>query len=165
MILQQNDISRPILLKYLAEGICQVSFTKRDGTNRVLLATLQPDLIPSKFSKSVGSVFNPTPNEDLIPVWDVTEGAWKSFKITKVLSFRTSDEIKEQDQTGQDVDTKQKENLQDRRKIAEEKSKVRKQQIREQIKSSKETASERANKTKEILNQLRNEAIERRNNG
>lgn len=166
MILQQNDISRPILQKYLAEGICQVSFTKvKDGTNRVILCTLNPDLLPNNFQKSLASVFQPTPDEDLLPIWDVTEGKWKSFRISKVNSFRTPDELKQQDRSGQDTDSKQKQVLEDRKKIAKEKSQKRKQVIQEQIKSSQETALERANKAREIINRIRNEAIERKNNG
>ena len=98
MILLQNNIDRQILLKYLSEGICQVSFTKvKDNTNRVLLCTLHASTVPAKFLKSIEMVFNPVEDEDLVAVWDVTDGKWKSFrsKAAKDKLFETIQKQKE----------------------------------------------------------------------
>jgi len=99
VIFQQNDITRQILLKYLVEGTCQVSFTKvKDNSNRILLCTLNPNTIPTKYSESIGKVLEPTLDEDLLPVWEVSEGKWKSFRISKVNMFRTEEVQKQKEQ-------------------------------------------------------------------
>lgn len=158
MIFQQNDINRQILLKYLAEGLCQVSFTKvKDSSNRVLLCTLNPDDIPTKFSSSVAEVFNPTTDEDLLPVWDISEGKWKSFRISKVNMFRTEDELLRPDSSGPDIDSKQKKLIEERKKKALElKDKI--SNLKEQAKESRENLQV----AKDILNKIRNEAQQRR---
>lgn len=166
MILQQNNISRPILLKYLSEGICQVSFVKvKDGTTRTLLCTLQPDLLPAKFQKSVESVFKPSQDEDLIPVWDITEGKWKSFRISKTELFRTSEELTKQDKSGQDVESSQKEGIEKRKLTAKEQAQKRKEKVMQQIVESKQKTQERVNQARAIIDRLRNEAIENRYGG
>jgi hypothetical protein len=77
------------------KGICQVSFTKvKDNTNRTIYCTLEKGLIPSRFDKSVDTIFSdPTADSDLLPIWDVAEGKWKSFRISKLVLFITSDEL------------------------------------------------------------------------
>ena len=145
MILLQNNIDRQILLKYLSEGICQVSFTKvKDNTNRVLLCTLHASTVPAKFLKSIEMVFNPVEDEDLVPVWDVTDGKWKSFRISKVNSFKTPDELTKNDKSGPDVDTAQKMEIVKRSKAAKDK-------LFETIQKQKEAAQ----KAKEKLNKVK----------
>ena len=145
MILLQNNIDRQILLKYLSEGICQVSFTKvKDNTNRVLLCTLHASTVPAKFLKSIEMVLNPVEDEDLVAVWDVTDGKWKSFRISKVNSFKTPDELTKNDKSGPDVDTAQKMEIVKRSKAAKDK-------LFETIQKQKEAAQ----KAKEKLNKVK----------
>jgi len=129
-----------------------------------MLCTLQPDLIPSKYGSTVGKIFEPAQDEDLLPIWDVTEGKWKSFRISKVNLFRTADELKKSDKSGQDMDSKQKVMLDKRNQKIKEQSQKRKEKINQQIEESKQSAKERVQKAKDIVNRLRQEAIERRNN-
>ena len=152
MIFQQNNIDRQILLKFLAEGICQVSFTKvKDNTNRVLLCTLNPDQLPAKFEKAIEGVFKPSIDEDLLPVWDVAEGKWKSFRISKVNSFRTPDELLKNDKPGPDVESTQKEILEKRKQKEKEKFEKRIQQQKEAAQKSKDNL----NQARNIINKLR----------
>lgn len=145
MILLQNNLDRQILLKFLAEGICQVSFTKiKDNTNRVLLCTLNPNQIPSSFAKTLGEIYKPVVDEDLLPVWDITDGKWKSFRISKINSFRTPDELTKNDKSGPDVDTSQKQEIVKRSQQAKNK-------FKEIIKKQKEAAQ----KSKENLNKAK----------
>jgi len=151
MIYEQNDITRQILLKYLAEGICQVSFTKvKDNTNRVMLCSLNPDMIPTKFSKAVGGVYQPTLDEDLLPVWDMSMGAWKSFRISKVNSFRTPDELTKQDKPGQDVESTQEKKIEERKKKVMETFHDRVQKQKDSAEKSKEDFAAYQLKVKQI---------------
>lgn len=130
-----------------------------------MLCTLQPDLLPSKFLKSVEKVLQPTQDEDLIPVWDVTEGKWKSFRITKVELFRTSDELLKKDKSGQDIDSKQKEGIERRKQIAKEQAEARKEKVKQQIEEAKKSTQERVDQARAIIDRVRNEAIARKYGG
>jgi hypothetical protein len=138
MILLQNNIDRQILLKFLAEGICQVSFTKvKDNTNRILLCTLDVKQIPSSFAKAIEGVYKPTIDEDLLPVWDITDGKWKSFRISKINSFRTPDELLKNDKSGPDTDSSQKQEIVKRKNDANKKFQERVEKLKEQAKQAK----------------------------
>ena len=152
MIFQENNINRQVLLKYLVEGICQVSFTKvKDNTNRILLCTLNPGSLPAKFTKAVETVLKPAEDEDLLPVWDVVDGKWKSFRISKVNSFRTPDELTKQDKSGQNVESKQSQELKVRKEKAKKKFEDRVQKQKEQVEQSKKKLEEARN----IINKIR----------
>ncbi len=160
MIFQQNDITRQILLKFLAEGMCQVSFTKvKDNSNRILLCTLNPDTIPAKYSDATVKVFQSTSDEDLLPVWDLSEGKWKSFRISKVNIFRTEDELLKPDSSGPDLDSKQKKLIEERKKKALKNSQDKVSSLKEQAQRSKDNLQA----ARDIINKLRTEAQQRRN--
>jgi hypothetical protein len=93
MPLHKNEITRTILLDFLVEGICKIAFVKRDGTLRIALATLNYDLIPSQYTKSVDKIFLPDAKVDILPFWDVTQGAWKSFYVNSVELFINAKEL------------------------------------------------------------------------
>lgn len=60
-----------------------VTFTKRDGTERNMLCTTNPELIEVKtFSKNSGG------NEVAQSVWDLEKSAWRSFRWDSVISFK-----------------------------------------------------------------------------
>ena len=88
-------MDKQILLKHLTEGICQVTFSKvKDNTTRTIYCTLVQGIIPSKYEKSVEKVFTEsTSDTDIIPIWDVAEGKWKSFRLSKLSLFITADEL------------------------------------------------------------------------
>ena len=133
MIIEQNNLTRQILLQHLAEGICQVTFTKvKDNTTRVLLCTLEVSTLPQKFLNTIQEVYKQAVDEDLVPVWDVVDGKWKSFRISKVIDFRTPDELLKQDKSGPDVDTKQKQNIEDRKNEAIKKFQERVEKLKQQ---------------------------------
>jgi len=122
MIIKNQNLTREILVKFLMQGICQVSFEKlKDGTNRIILCTLEPSLIPSNYLSSVRKVLAPSGNTDILPVWEVSEGKWKSFKISNLNDFRTPDELLTADKPGQDLDSKQKQIIEKLKKDAEKK--------------------------------------------
>jgi len=144
VIIQQNDITRQILIKYLTEGICQVSFTKvKDNSNRVLLCTLNPNNIPTKYADSVGKTLQPTLDEDLLPVWEVSEGKWKSFRISKVNIFRTEDEMTKQDKSGPDINSDQEQQILDRKQKAINQFEERVQKQKEKAEEAKQYLKER----------------------
>ena len=83
----KNDVD--ILLD---EGVAEVKFTKRDGTDRVMLCTLNSNLIPEKaFGNPKDWNYPDYPSEsarvkspDIAVVWDLQKEAWRSFRYDSV---------------------------------------------------------------------------------
>jgi hypothetical protein len=75
------------VLSLLKDNVCNVSFTKRDGTKRDMVCTLKPNMLPLRKTepKDSGSA-NPKP-ENVIVVFDLDKDAWRSFDIETVLSI------------------------------------------------------------------------------
>ena len=175
MIFQQNDITRQILLKFLTEGICQVAFSKmKDNSNRFLLCTLNPKDIPSKYSSSITKIIDPSANltnppidEDLLAVWDISDGKWKSFRISRAFVFKTEDELLQHGKNDEKLTSKQKQIIEQRKrkKLLEEKRKNKKKSFQDKVEELKEQAKESRDnllKAKDIINKIRNEAQQRR---
>lgn len=72
------------LLNVLREGEVTVKFTKKDGSERTLLCTLNESKIPAE--KSPKGV-EKQKNEEVVPVFDLENQGWRSFRwdsITEV---------------------------------------------------------------------------------
>jgi hypothetical protein len=66
-------------------GICEVTFTKKDGTERVMSGTLNFDHIPNdKQPKGTGKQKT---QQESIAVFDVMKEDWRSFRISSVINF------------------------------------------------------------------------------
>jgi len=68
----------------LVNGVVKVIFTKKDGTERVLICTLRQDLIDYEYD------FSRKPrrrSDEVLAVWDLESKDWRSFRIDSVLSF------------------------------------------------------------------------------
>ena len=61
----------------------KVTFTKKDGSERVMVCTRNTDLIPPenhpKGNKEI--------NYEVMPVWNLEAGGWRSFKIDSILNM------------------------------------------------------------------------------
>jgi|TARA_R110000851_G_scaffold43716_1_gene107873 hypothetical protein len=80
----------------LREGVTEVKFTKKDGTDRVMLCTKAIFLIPEKaFGDNVdyhdrNESMRPR-NIDVAVVWDLQKDAWRSFRYDSVQSASSKD--------------------------------------------------------------------------
>lgn len=63
----------------LAKGICQITFTKVNGEQRVMPCTLKEEFLPNKTTPTTASL-----NETNMAVWCVDKQAWRSFKVANV---------------------------------------------------------------------------------
>jgi hypothetical protein len=70
----------------LREKILEVTFTKKDGTERVMKCTLRPDLLPAQTDLEE-QVEKRKPNPDVINVWDLDANGWRSFRHDSILMF------------------------------------------------------------------------------
>ena len=104
------EIFKPWLVSHLKFGPVTVTFTKKDGTERVMNCTLSEELIPKVETLHVTGTTNPndplikkataeqTPeglpkgkpkaerkvNEDILSVYDLDAKAWRSFRWESV---------------------------------------------------------------------------------
>lgn len=82
-------VDRAMLTEKLKRGICMVSFTKVDGTQRTMPCTLREDLLPPARAddpasqKKVRDISNA-----VMVVWCTDRGAWRSFRVENVTGIQ-----------------------------------------------------------------------------
>lgn len=75
----------------LRSSVCNVQFTKVDGSTRNLRCTLHPDYIPrGNANESSEPVKRRNPeyvSDNVLAVWDLDGLHWKSFRVSSVEKF------------------------------------------------------------------------------
>ena len=86
--IDQNEASwqNEYLKKTLFENVVNVLFIKKDGTERKLICTLKPDLLPVQTDLEE-AVQKKTPNPDVLAVWDIENKGWRSFRYDSILGY------------------------------------------------------------------------------
>lgn len=80
-----DSVVREGIRNLLRQSVIEITFTKADGSSRVMKCTLSEEFLPKAEKKE-----NATPrnvNPDVCPVWDMENQAWRSFRwdsITKI---------------------------------------------------------------------------------
>lgn len=74
--------AREWLKNLLTETEVEITFTKKDGTERVMNCTLQEDILP----ETVGT--NKASNNDALAVFDVDKEDWRSFRWDSIKSVK-----------------------------------------------------------------------------
>lgn len=74
--------SRKWLTNLLSEYVVEVTFTKKDGTERVMNCTLQEDYLP----ETTGS--GRTANSDALAVFDTEVEDWRSFRWDSIKAVK-----------------------------------------------------------------------------
>jgi hypothetical protein len=71
-----------MLKELLKQNVVEVTFIKRDGSERHMRCTLQDELIGIRtYSKRKEP-------DDMVTVWDLEKQAWRSFRTDSILSYR-----------------------------------------------------------------------------
>jgi hypothetical protein len=103
MTLNENDFKlfKKWLRSHLKFGPVTVTFTKKDGTERVMKCTTNPTYIMFKEPASVEAKREKKINEDVMPVYDMEAGHWKSFRwdSIKSVSFTLGKEYEHSNET------------------------------------------------------------------
>lgn len=76
IVIDKNDLN-----ENLKNGIVQVTFTKVDGSTRVMNCTLSENKIPQNDSTSANTRKK---NDNVCAVWDVDVNGWRSFRYDSV---------------------------------------------------------------------------------
>lgn len=81
-----TDTVTDFLKNTLKERILEVTFTKKDGTERVMKCTLRPDLLPAQTDLEE-QVQSRKSNPDVLVVWDLEAKGWRSFRHDSIMMF------------------------------------------------------------------------------
>ena len=73
----------------LQNGQLEVTFIKKDGSERTMRCTLKADLLPEQTDLEE-QVQKKTPNPDVLKVWDLEKTAWRSFRFDSIIGFSES---------------------------------------------------------------------------
>lgn len=87
------DLKRDELVERLKNNVCVVEFNKVNGDFRQMTCTLQASVLEE--NNQVVDYYKKTgkkPNEEVVSVWDLNAKGWRSFRIDKVISFKTETE-------------------------------------------------------------------------
>lgn len=80
---------RAMLTEKLRRGICMVSFTKVDGTQRTMPCTLKEDLLPPASKSDPASQKRIREISDAVMVvWCTDRAAWRSFRVENVTGIQ-----------------------------------------------------------------------------
>jgi hypothetical protein len=84
-------MTRDEMIEALKKGRVNVTFTKKDGTERKMTCTLQEDRIPPVFLNGTEQFEHKTrkQNLDVIPVFDLDIQEWRSFRVDSVKKFKS----------------------------------------------------------------------------
>lgn len=81
-----TDTVNDFLKNTLKERILEVTFTKKDGTERVMKCTLRPDLLPAQTDLEE-QVQSRKSNSEVLAVWDLEAKGWRSFRHDSIMMF------------------------------------------------------------------------------
>lgn len=79
----------------LQQGVATVTFTKVDGTERIMNCTLKTNIIPSVpsvVSEQTEEKKSKIENPNVLAVWDIDVKGWRSFKIDSIKNWVLSTE-------------------------------------------------------------------------
>jgi hypothetical protein len=74
-------MKRDILIKNLQKKVMKITFTKVNGEERIMDCTLQEHMIPPT------DVNNRKENEEVLPVFDINKGEWRSFRLDSITNI------------------------------------------------------------------------------
>jgi len=84
-----DNVNYQDALSELKQSICEVTFTKVNGDERVMTCTLQKDLIPKATKKDPLTETKVREiNENFISVWDINAQGWRGFRVANVIAFK-----------------------------------------------------------------------------
>ena len=88
MTLSEKDFKlfKKWLTGHLKNGPVTLTFTKKDGSDRVMKCTTNPTYIMFKDPSILESKSDRKVNEDVMPVFDLDAGGWRSFRWDSIKS-------------------------------------------------------------------------------
>jgi hypothetical protein len=85
------EVGRKWLKTLLEEQTVEITFTKKDGTERIMKCTLKDDALPvvqNDFGDEDSTVRQKS--KDALAVWDIESQGWRSFRWDSIKSVKFS---------------------------------------------------------------------------
>lgn len=73
------------LKSILKQNVVTITFKKVNGTDRTMRCSLKEDLVPVYQSKD--SSRKKPENDNLLPVWDLENNAFRSFRVDSLINY------------------------------------------------------------------------------
>jgi hypothetical protein len=86
--MMKKELKRDAVISVLKENVAEVTFTKKDGTERVMKCTLQTEFLPIQEPKQEGTVAKKV-NDSVVAVFDIEAEGFRSFRLDSVTKFVT----------------------------------------------------------------------------
>ena len=83
-LLATSDERNKYLRELLHEHDCEITFTKIDGSVRIMPCTLRPNVLPTRKSIKRHDDLLYKYNPDVLSVWCVDKSCWRSFVVMNV---------------------------------------------------------------------------------
>jgi hypothetical protein len=84
-------MNRKDIKELLHDGICEVLFEKKDGTERKMKCTLNMDYIPEEMKQfQLYKGEKVLENLDVLKVFDTEKHGWRSFILANVIYVKTN---------------------------------------------------------------------------
>lgn len=83
-----TELDRDNVVKSLKNGVCKIVFTKANGDERLMHATLNESILPPQQDVEE-YIQKKKPNPNTLAVWDTDAGGWRSFRWDSVKEFST----------------------------------------------------------------------------
>ena len=86
----QNSVLREQLLVLLNRCDLEVTFTKKDGSERTMFCTLDCDAVRDYHNNMTeeNREKEKKKNPEIINVWDLEVDAWRAFNINSLISYK-----------------------------------------------------------------------------
>lgn len=82
-------VSQHGIVQLLKSNVCDIVFTKADGSRREMRATLMETYLPPVDAEKV-SFDQVTKNPDVVKCWDLKSGGWRSFRIDRMQNIKVT---------------------------------------------------------------------------
>lgn len=76
-------VTKGNLINMLRNGIINITFTKKDGSERTMKCTLVESMV-KPYEKKTDKVKEV--DENIVAVWDIEKEAWRSFRYDSVIN-------------------------------------------------------------------------------
>jgi len=87
----KSEWDKEYIVNKLREEICEVTFTKVNGEQRVMRCTLNPSLIPVfEYTEADAPKKAKKENPEVLAVFDAAANGWRSFKWDLLKEFKGS---------------------------------------------------------------------------
>jgi len=81
-----DSVSREGVRNMLFASVVEITFTKSDGSSRVMKCTLNEEFLPKIEAQE--NTTSRAVNPEVCPVWDMENQAWRSFRWDSITGIK-----------------------------------------------------------------------------